>query len=99
MLKNYEVELVRHDARTIKVNAESPETAVLAAEAFHPVKFRATAVTEVTDDDAVGDSFEVTGRCEACSKVVFDEGSFLTPDSVEICFDCFHGLVKEAASG
>lgn len=81
---HYEVELVQTVARTVEVQADSPEAAVLQAREDNP-GFRPKTVVELREG---GKDETVLGFCESCGTPLF-----VFPDSrpfvdVDLCNEC-----------
>ena len=90
----YEVELKRVKTKTVEVFAGSPQEAVkLAAKDG----FKAEYVTERISEDNDGESYEVTGCCEACSNPLLDDDHKSDADGVQFCEQCFDELVAAEA--
>lgn len=86
----YEVELTKHEAKTVEVFAGTPEEAAKMAQGDG---FRAESVTELIADDECGESFEVVGGCEACGVTLFDPDYRSDMEGVTFCVKCFDELV------
>lgn len=89
----YDVDLFKYEAETVRVEADSPELAIKKAVAGKD-GWNADFVTEIISEEEVGSFFEVVGKCAACSIPVFD-GQYVSDCEGEIvCNKCGGDIPK-----
>lgn len=106
-MKRYTVTLSANVTREVEIEAESPEEAVKlvkergrnALDDFDPDAARGVFLAPefVSQDD--GETWAVTGACEACSVVLFDTSDYSSEeDGVDLCRACVTKLLAESGA-
>jgi hypothetical protein len=84
----FEVEMTRHEARTVQVFAEDRDAAVKLARASAP-GFRAESATVVTEDgEDDGPCHSVNTGCEACGRIIWEGDDYQAGEDADLCATC-----------
>lgn len=94
----YEIELTKSESKTIRVFAENRDQALEIARKDNP-GFDAEYVSELLDEDLVGETHVVLGACESCEKIIWDGENYgEDEDGVRTCENCIEPFVRKETS-
>lgn len=84
----YDVDLSRHESRTVQVEAANRDEAYSLAKQQAP-EFRVEGAAEVTgDDDQPGAEHVVNTQCSACGRVIWEGDDYVPGEEDDLCVVC-----------